>query len=133
MPVYYQIDRATKTIRTRCVGPVTMAEVADHFRALEVDPDCPDFADVLLDLSEATTAPRRQQLRAVTNEIGRIRGRVRFGACAFVACTNELYGMARMFQVFAEDLFRETNAFRSLDEAEVWLIASQGGLPGVVP
>jgi hypothetical protein len=82
MPVYYQIDRATKTIRTRCVGPVTMGEVAGHFRALEVDPDCPDFADVLLDLSEATTAPRSQQLRAVTNEIGRIRG---FGACAIVA------------------------------------------------
>jgi hypothetical protein len=50
-----------------------------------------------------------------------------------VACTDELYGMVRMFQVFAEDLFRETNAFRSLDEAEAWLIESQGGLPGVVP
>jgi hypothetical protein len=38
-----------------------------------------------------------------------------------------------MFQVFAEDLFRETNAFRSVDEAEAWLVAGQAGLPGVVP
>ena len=57
MPVYYQIDRAT-TIRTRCVGPVTMGEVAGHFRALEVDSDCPDFADVLLDLRKP---PRRRE------------------------------------------------------------------------
>ena len=127
MPVHYQIDRATKTIRTRRVGPVTMNEVAGHFRALAVDPDCPDFADVLLDLTEATTVPRSQQLRAVTNEIGRIRGRVHFGACAIAACTDELYGMARMFQVFAEDLFRETK--RGVDRPSVQLVPN---LPGTI-
>jgi hypothetical protein len=130
MPVHYQIDRGTQTIRTRCVGPVTMEEVVEHFRALEVDPDCPGCVDVLLDLTELTTAPQSHQLRAVTQQIDRIRGRVRFGACAIAACTDELYGMARMFQVFAEEQFRETNVFRSVDAAEAWLSELQGTLPG---
>ena len=58
MPVIYQIDRANGIIRTRCVGPVTIDEVIDHFRQLERDADCPERLDVLLDISEETSVPK---------------------------------------------------------------------------
>jgi hypothetical protein len=103
---------------------VTIEEVIDHFRVLEEDPDCPDRMDVLLDLSEETSVPESENLRDITSEISRIRGRVQFGACAIVACTDVLFGMLRMFEVFAEDYFRETCVFRTVSEAEGWL-ASQ--------
>jgi hypothetical protein len=124
MPVTYQIDQANGIIRTKCTGPVTIEEVVEHFRVLERDPDCPDRVDVLLDLSEQTSIPTKQNLQEVTGQIRRIRGRVQFGACAIVACTDALYGMLRMFEVFADRYFRESSVFRTASEAEAWL-ASQ--------
>src|SRR4051812_25943278 len=118
MPVRYQIDKANELIRTRCVGDVTLEEVLAHFQALAQDPDCPDHLDVLLDLTEQTSLPRSDQLRAVTAAIGRVQQRVRFGFCAIVAPTDALFGMLRMFQVFTEDLFREAQVFRSIGDAE---------------
>ena len=121
MPVKYQIDKAHRIIRTRCTGPVTIEEVVEHFRVLERDPDCPDRVDVLLDLSEETSIPTKENLQQVTGEIKRIRGRVQFGTCAIVACTDALFGMLRMFEVFAEQYFRESRVFRTASEAEAWL------------
>jgi hypothetical protein len=123
MPVVYEIDKANRTIHTRCIGLVTIEEVIEHFRILQRDPDCPAYADVLLDLSKQTTIPTKNNLETVTWEIDKVRGTVRFGRCAIVACTTALYGMLRMFQVFTEAYFTETYVFRSISEAEKWLMA----------
>jgi len=121
MPVTYQIDKANRIIYTRCTGAVTLQEVVDHFRALERDPDCPERLDVLLDLSDQTTVPERENLQEVTAAMYRVRRKVQFGSCAIVACSDGLFGMIRMFEVFAERYFHESCAFRSVNEAEVWL------------
>ena len=118
------LPKVNGIIRTRCIGPVTIEEVVGHFRALERDPDCPDRLDVLLDLSKQTSIPEKANLQRITEEIRRIRGRVHFGTCAIVACTDALFGMLRMFEVFAEEYFRESRIFRTASEAEAWL-ASQ--------
>ncbi len=90
MPVTYQIDGANRLIHTRCAGPITIEDVIEHFRALEQDPSCPDRADVLLEVRKGTSVPKRDDLREVAGEIGRIRGRVQFGACAIVADSDVL-------------------------------------------
>jgi hypothetical protein len=100
---------------------VTLNEVLDHFRALERDSECLNRLNVLLDMSEVTSVPESEQLRDVSDQIGRIREKVQFEYCAIVALTDVLYGMARMFAVFAEEWFGEISVFRALDEAEVWL------------
>jgi hypothetical protein len=120
--VTYQIDKAKGIIRTRCTGMVTIEEVIEHFHTLEQDPECcPDHVDVLLDLTEEITIPTKENLQDVAHEIRRIRGRVQFGALAIVACTDALFGMSRMLEVFAGQYFRETCVFRSVSEAEEWL------------
>jgi hypothetical protein len=125
MPVKYQIDKVNRVIRTRCTGPVTIQEVVKHFHVLERDPDCPDRVNVLLDLSEQTSIPEKDNLEEVTREISRIRGRVQFDRCAIVACTDALFGMLRMFEVFAEEYFCESHVFRTASEAEEWLASQQ--------
>ena len=125
MPVTYQIDLANRLIRTQCTGPITVAEVLNHFRLLEQDPSCPDRVDVLLEVRDGTTVPTSGELRNVTWEIATMRGRVQFGICAIVAPTNVLFGMMRVFKVYSEDYFRETEVFRDLSEAEVWLAAQR--------
>jgi len=123
MPVAYEIDHARGLIRTRCIGNVTLEEVLGHFPTLAQDPGCPARLDVLLDLSEMTAMPEPYQLREISDEIGRVSDRVRFGACAIVAPSNVLYGLLRMFEVFAEKQFRTTRVFREIGEAESWLLA----------
>jgi hypothetical protein len=121
MTVTYRIDQAKRRIHTRCVGAVTLDEVLQHFADLVRDPDCPGRLDVLLDLSETTSLPTSYQLTAVTTEVARVRPRVQFDGCAIIATQDALFGMARMFEVFAENYFGATRVFRTMDEGTSWL------------
>jgi hypothetical protein len=121
MPVTYEIDAANGIIRTRCVGDVTLEEVLGHFRDLTQDANRPRRLDVLLDLSEETSLPESEEIKIVAYEISRLRDCVEFGTIAVVACSDALYGMLRMFQVYTEELFGEAWIFRTLPEAETWL------------
>jgi hypothetical protein len=125
VPVTYEIDKARGLIRTMCTGYVTFFEVAEHFQELERDPDCPKQLDVLLDLREITSLPSSEQLRAVSEQIGRLRDRVRFGAAAFVVGTDALFGTAMVLEVYAARGFRTTKIFRDAAEAESWLAQQQ--------
>lgn len=122
--VTYTIDAKERLIRTRCSGFVNVEEVTEHFRELASDPACPDYLDVLLDLSSINSLPDKRELQAVTVELGRVRARVRFGLCAIVVERLVLYGMLRMFSVMAQDYFSSIRVFRDIAEAEAWL-ASQ--------
>jgi hypothetical protein len=121
MTVTYQIDQARRRIHTRCVGAVTLDEVLQHFADLVRDPDCPARLDVLLDLSEITSLPTSSQLTAVTTEVARVRPHVQFDGCAIIATQDALFGMARMFEVFAESYFGATRVFRTVGEGTRWL------------
>jgi hypothetical protein len=123
--VTYKIDANGRTVRTKCAGLVTPQEVIQHFRALEQDPDCPDVLDVFLDLTELDSIPETHQISAIVDEMRRIRGQVRFGACAILASRDALIGMMRVFEVMAGECFRVTCAFRVANEADAWLVSQQ--------
>jgi len=125
MPVTYRIDTKERVIRTQCLGNVTFNEVVDHFRALQLDPDCPSRLDVLLDLSAANSLPESRQLENVSHEIGKLRGQIRFDLCAVIAPREALFGMMRMFEVMAQPYFRATCVFREAAEAEAWLLSQR--------
>jgi hypothetical protein len=125
MPVTYDIDPETGVVHTRCAGYVTFDEVLAHFRELENDESLPDRVDVLLDLTLAESAPDSQQIRSIAGEVERLRSKLSWGACAIVAPADVLYGMTRMFQVFAEDFFTTSSVFREREKADRWLVATQ--------
>ncbi len=125
MPITYSFDRELGLVHTRCTGAVTLDEVVAHFRSLESDPLLPSCPNVLLDLAGTESVPESRQLRSVVDELQRMAPRVVFGACAIVATSDALFGMSRMFEVFAERQFSRTHVFRDLSRARSWLI--QGG------
>jgi hypothetical protein len=125
MPVTYTIDTQKRVIRTQCIGMLTLAEVVEHFRALERDPECAEGLDVLLDVSEVNSLPDASQIRAVALELKKIQKNVKFGACAIVAVRDALFGMLRMFEVMAQDYFRVICVFRATSEAEAWLVSQR--------
>jgi len=129
MPVTFRIDKTQKVIHTKCIGEVTFKEVLDHFEALERDPECRDSLSVLLDATEMTSIPESGHFRTTSHELGRIRDRVRFDACAIVVSTDVFLGMAHVFKAYTSEHFRITRVFRTLDEAEAWLVSQQSPPP----
>ena len=125
MPVTYVIEPARMRIHTTCSGPVSLADVIDHFRPLREDPACTGHLDVLLDVSDVDSLPESNQLRAVSAELFTIRGQVQFGLCAIIAERDAMFGMMRMFGVMAERGFRAVRVFRGAAEAEEWLVSEQ--------
>jgi hypothetical protein len=122
VPVEYKIDPRRRLIRTVCTGDVNPKEVSDHFRELANDPTRPDRLNVLLDLTEVSSIPDTDQVRAVSYELNK-RSNLKFNACAIVARTDVLFGMMRMFEVFAEGSFVTTRVFHTTADAEAWLAA----------
>ena len=121
VPVTYIIDKTRKLIRTSCIGPVTLPDIVDHFRKLKDDPECAGRLDVLLDVHEAELLPESDQLRIVDSHVATVGEKVVFGICAVVANRDAMFGMMRMFAVFAEKNFRAVRVFREPPDAEAWL------------
>jgi hypothetical protein len=121
MPVTYQIDPARHLIRTKCIGPITLQEVLQHFQDLKADLSRPEWLDVLLDLDELTSLPSSAELRTVAHAVSAVRPTLEFRDCAICAPTDAIFGMLRVWEVFTEQFFRATQVFRSLEEAERWL------------
>ncbi len=125
MPVTYSIDLSKRIIRTTCSSPLTFAEVIDHFRTLNEDPVCAGYFDVLLDVSTADVVPQGGQIGAVAGQVAAIREKVQFGFLAIMATRAAMFGMMRMFEVFAGAYFRATRVFHNFGEAEAWMTAQQ--------
>ena len=120
MPITYQIDPPNRLLHTTCRGHVVLAEALEHFDQLERDVSEPVRLDVLLDLREVTSVPEAAQLRTVADRIGHVRA-LAFGACAIVTDSDAMFGMSRMFEVFAEKHFSAMHVFRDHDAAQAWL------------
>ena len=127
MPVTYRIDTVEKMITTTCDGEVRLADVLAHFRELGNDPACTGELDVLLNVSDAHVVPQTPQLSAVGGALGMIREKVQFRFCAIVASRDAMFGMMRVFEVFASKYFHGIRVFRGLADAEAWLTAQRAG------
>lgn len=121
MPVTYTIDAERRRIATRCGDFTTLREVLSHFDELELDPDCPRDAEVLLDLTEMTAPPNLDQMRSAAARASDAARRIRFGSCAILVGNEAMFGMARVFEAFADGSFPRISVFRSRDAAEEWL------------
>ena len=86
----------------------------------------PPRLDVLLDLTKMTSLPESGQIRLVADTLSGLREKTSWGACAVVAKQDVLFGMSRMFGVYAEPVFTRVHVFRERDEAKRWLA---GGAP----
>jgi hypothetical protein len=126
MPVVYHLDKSACSIETACVGDVTLDEVLQHFAELDAM-ELPERLDVLLDLTEMTSLPESGQIRVAADTLVGLRDKTRWDACAVVAKQDVLFGMSRMFGVYAEQVFVRVHVFREKDEARRWLAQDAPG------
>jgi hypothetical protein len=101
-------------------GRVTYEEVERVITDLMADPRLCVGHRIFVDCRDVQSTLSTPELRAVAGEIAPLIDRG-LGQIAILAGSTFLYGIARMFSVFAEAVGVEVLAFRSIDEANEWL------------
>src|SRR5262249_36272220 len=117
----YHIDVGRGVVRIRCSGSIAFSEVRELFQRVGQTPQLSGHVSALVDLSETTSLPQTSQLKDLVEMIRSIQEQVDFDVCAIIATRDALFGMSRMFAVFAEPYFHNIAVFRDAVEAEGWL------------
>ena len=118
MPATYTIDHTQRLVTSRLWGPVTDGEVHGHNQQLRTDPLFDPSYSQLADMSEVT------EIRVGTGTINETSQDQFFdpgSRRAFVAVSDAVFGMARMFALQAERLGQTIEVFRDKRAAEHWL------------
>lgn len=118
MPGAYTIDLPRSLVLSRGWGVLTDRELLAHVRALTTDsrfaPHFRQLAD-LRDVMEVkfTASTIREMVRLNPFGAGARR--------ALVVTSDELFGMARMYQLLTDESPDELQIFRKMDDALQWL------------
>ena len=121
MPISYQYDSTTRILHVLPNGVVTIADIAAYADAALADKEVASgyvevvYFDKVTEFAisyEASTALRDIFLRCIDKKsyIGSV----------LIGASNYHYGMARMFEMLAEDLLSEVRVFRESAEAMAW-------------
>lgn len=119
MPVVLDADESNGLF-VRATYDVTFAECAMVLDELLDDARTYHDAAVLVDATGVRSAPSSAQLRLLARDLKPLRDR---GVQRLAIYTDSMfvYGIARMFGVFAEMVDLKVGAFRGRGEAEEWL------------
>jgi len=119
MPITYVIDRYQQRMITHATGLVTFHDVNHHLDREQRDRGL-DLAE-LVDARGATTDLMSDQVRRLVQRLAQLIRATPLGPTAIVADEDTLFGMARMFSIFAEHDGISVEVFRDIDSARRWL------------
>ena len=122
MPVAFAVS--AREIFVIAEGDVTFAEVAVLLDELIDDPRLGPGTGILVDARKVEGAPSTPELRLIARDLTPLRDR---GVNRIAVCAESMfvYGITRMFGVFAELLGIHVAAFRDMDSAKRWLSSSE--------
>jgi hypothetical protein len=107
-------------LTVRAYGDVTFEECRDYQRQLLADPHMRCATHILADLTGVTGAPSADELRIVAYEFEPLI-KAGLGPIALVSGSAFVYGLGRMFSVFAEKIGMKISVFSDRAEAGEWL------------
>lgn len=128
MPTSYTIDSARNLVYTMFSGATSDLDLIAHISALQADPRFrPDMAE-LVDLSAIT---RADVTSSGIRSVARTPLHARTARRAFVAPTDVLFGLTRMYQSYWNDGAEDRLAiFRAREPALEWLGLSDASTTG---
>lgn len=104
----------------RATGHVTHDECQRALDDILAHPAQEGTRTILVDARGVTGAPRSSELQSLARDM-KVFVRRGYGPMAIVTDRTFVYGVARMFAVFAEAFGLHVRAFQSVDEASAWL------------
>lgn len=118
MPVTYRIEASRHLVLSHAWEAITPQEAIAHLRELAADSEFdPSFNHLYYGTEIANSDATAAQIRAIVNADP-------FGPRSRRAAAlsrDYAFGMARMYEVFAEEAGGQFRVFRSIEEARVWL------------
>jgi hypothetical protein len=119
MPCELIVDRNLRAIHSRYYGNVTLDDVLQQRRQMTAHPEFdPDLA-LIINLSDATrvalSAADIETIAKSSTPVNRLSRHI------FVAPRPDMYGLARMYQAFGEDIHPNVTIVKTLDEAKTLL------------
>lgn len=108
------------TFVVHATGVVTYSEVQHAVDAMLAHRSAERARKVLVDGRGVTGAPATAELRAIAGDLKPLKERG-VTCVAIVTDAGFVYGVARMFMVFAEPFGLKVRAFVTMEEAESWL------------
>jgi hypothetical protein len=119
MPMSYDFPEPT-TVLVRARGDVTYAEARRVQEELLADPRLHPGVHMFVDAAGVEKAPSASEIRELALRMPPLLDHG-LGPIAIVTDSLFVYGVARMFGLFAEAVHAKVGAFRSADDAERWL------------
>ncbi len=121
MPVDFQFGKPEEGLVTvTATGNVTFADIAVMLDELLDDARVTPGTSVLVNAMTVTAVPSTAELRIIARDLKPLRDRGVERIALFTDSTF-VYGVARMFGVFAEAVNLKVGAFRQQDDAQRWL------------
>ena len=111
--------------KIRASGEVTFGEIERAIETMVAHPGLTHGTDVLVDASEVEGVPTTPELRSAARALVPMLDKGLVAVC-FVSHNPFIYGVARMFGVFAEAVGVQVGAFREFDDAHRWLADQRG-------
>jgi hypothetical protein len=118
MPGAYTIDLARSLVLSRGWGVLTDRELLAHVRALTDDPRFAPHFHQLADLRDVTDV---QFTGSTIRKMVRLNPFWAGARRALVVTSDEIFGMARMYQLLRDEWPDELQIFRKMDDALQWL------------
>jgi hypothetical protein len=128
LPTRYEYDPATRIVRIEISGEVREAELVDLAQKLASDESFAPGHGELVDLrglgNTDVSAPALRQVAGIFARTDRHADRTRVAVCA----PDDLaFGLSRMYEAFRESSGLQLRVFRTLGEAERWLVDGEAG------
>jgi hypothetical protein len=123
MSVEITVDRSNRRVAIKVSGPITMDLVKSVVEGFMRHPDFRQGDDVLWDFREASISDvSADALRDVASFVDRRQERRGSGYKVALAVSGDFeFGLARMYEAFADRLPFRVRVFRDVDKANAWL------------
>ena len=117
MPITFRIDKKSGVVFTTMEGNVSISEIIDGLKGLMNHPDFSPGFNGLVDMRNSTVNSTPEEVRRIAELMTGQREKIGMSRSAVVVSKDVIFGMARMFQVFAEQSSIKTELFRDINEA----------------
>jgi hypothetical protein len=121
MSITFRIDKASGTILTTIEGQPSVDELVDGLKSIMSHPDFGPGLNGIADLRKSEMKTFSADVQKIADLLIEYRGKIGQSKTAVVVSKDVTFGMARVFQVFAEQAPVEIEIFRSMEEALRWL------------
>ncbi len=130
MPIESYIDEARKRVVARVRGDFTFTDIVETLERNLGDPRWRPGFDVLSDHTEVGEPITPSQARRMVVRLGALSDLLTGSRWAIVTTKLASYSMMKVIALMAEQVPMEIEVFTSLEEAEAWLVSTEG--PGGV-